>query len=89
MYQEVQFKKQMLSNIVITSNKFFRGLKKKGLMAEKELKYFTYEYKRVCNLRKMYLLPKIHKRFSDVPGRPVTLNCGMPALNQLWKMVKR
>ena len=41
-YQEVQFKKQMLSNLVDTSNKFFRGLKTKGYIAEKELKYFTY-----------------------------------------------
>ena len=26
----------------------------------------------------MYLLPKIHKRLSDVPGRPVISNCGTP-----------
>ena len=26
----------------------------------------------------MYLLHKIHKRLSDVPGRPVISNCGMP-----------
>ena len=26
----------------------------------------------------MYLLPKIHKRLSDVPGRLVISNCGMP-----------
>ena len=26
----------------------------------------------------MCLLPKIHKRLSDVPGRPVISNCGMP-----------
>ena len=77
-YQEVQFKKQMLSNLVDTSNIFFRGLKTKGFTAEKELKYFTYKYKKVCNLRKMYLLHKINKRLSDVPGRPVILNCGLP-----------
>ena len=29
-YQEVQFKKQMLSNLIDTSNNFFRGLKTKG-----------------------------------------------------------
>ena len=62
-YQEVQFKKQMLSNLVDTSNNFFRGLKTKGFIAEKELKYFTYEHKKACNLGKMYLLPKIHKTF--------------------------
>ena len=77
-YQEVQFKKQTLSNLVDTSNKFSRGLKTKGLIAEKELKYFTYEYKKACNLGKMYLLPKIHKRLLDVPGRPVISNCRMP-----------
>ena len=26
----------------------------------------------------MYVLPKIHKRLSDVTGRPVISNCGMP-----------
>ena len=26
----------------------------------------------------MYLLPKIHKRLSNVPGRPVISNCGTP-----------
>ena len=77
-YQEVQFKKQMLSNLVDTSNNFFRGLQTKRFIAEKELKYFTYEYKKACNLGKMYLLPKIHKRISDVTGRPVISNCGMP-----------
>ena len=33
--QEVQFKKQMLSNLLDTSNNFFRGLKTKGFIAEK------------------------------------------------------
>ena len=26
----------------------------------------------------MYLSPKMHKRLSDVPGRTVISNCGMP-----------
>ena len=77
-YQEVHFKNQMLSNLVDTSNNLFRGLKTKGFIAEKELKYFTCEYKKACNLGKMYLLPKIHKRLSDVSGRPVISNSGMP-----------
>ena len=80
-YQEVQFKKQLLSNLVNTSNKFFRGPKTKRFIAEKELKYFTHKYKKACNLGKMYLLPKIHKRLSDVPGRPVISNCGMSTEN--------
>ena len=52
-YHKVQFKKQMLYNLVDTSNKFFRDLKSKGFIAEKELKYFTYQYKKACNLGKM------------------------------------
>ena len=31
-----------------------------------------------CNLGNLYLLPKIHKRLSNVPGRPVISNCGTP-----------
>ena len=30
------------------------------------------------NLGKLYLLPKIHKRLSNVRGRPVISNCGAP-----------
>ena len=56
MYQEVQFKKQMLSNLVDPSNNFFRGLKTKGFIAEKELKSFTYEYKKVILERGTYYL---------------------------------
>ena len=30
------------------------------------------------NLGKMHLLPKIHKRLSNISGRPVISNCGTP-----------
>ena len=40
-YQEAHFKKQMLPNLVHTSNQFFKGLKTKGFIAEKGLKHFT------------------------------------------------
>ena len=52
--------------------------KQKGKITEKQLKYFTIEHKKATNLGKMYLLPKIHKRLYDVPGRPVISNCGTP-----------
>ena len=42
------------------------------------MKYFTYQYKKACNLGKLYLLHKIHKRLSNVPGRTVISNCGTP-----------
>ena len=77
-YKEVKFREKMLSDLVDTSNKFFKGLKTKGCISEKNLKYFSYEFKKACNLGKLYLLPKIHKRLSDVPGRPVISNCGAP-----------
>ena len=50
----------------------------KRSIAEKELKYFTYVYKRACNPGKMYLFPKIRKRLSDVLGRPDISNREMP-----------
>ena len=37
-----------------------------------------YENKKVTNLGKLYLLPKIHKRLYDVPERRVISNCGTP-----------
>ena len=42
----------------------------KGHITEKEFKYFSYEFKKSCNLGKLYLLPKIHKSLENVPGRP-------------------
>ena len=54
----------------------FRDLKNEGFLTDKELKYFTFEHKKACNLGKLYFLPKIHKRIENVPGRPVISNCG-------------
>ena len=56
----------------------FSRLRRKGFITEKQLKYFTYEYKKVTNFGKLYLLPKIHKQFFGVHGRPVISNCGTP-----------
>ena len=50
------------------------------LISEKELKYFTYNFKKATNLGKLYFLPKIHKRLSAVPGRRVISNCGTPTV---------
>ena len=49
----------------------FLNLKRKDLITQKELKHVVYEFKKSINLGKLYLLPKIHKRLSAVPGRPV------------------
>ena len=39
----------------------FKGLNKKKIIWEKELKYFSDSFKNSSCLGKMYLLPKIHK----------------------------
>ena len=75
-YKDIDFKEKMLQELAETSNSFFKNLKKKGSITEKELKYFSVEFKKATNLGKLYLLPKIHKRLFDVPGRPVISNCG-------------
>ena len=42
------------------SNKMFRNLKTKESITEKELKYFTIEFKKATNLGKLYLLKFIN-----------------------------
>ena len=65
-----------MQELVGKSNKLFQNLKAQGKISEKQFKYFTYKYKKVTNLGKLYLLPKIHKRLANVPGRPVISNHG-------------
>ena len=77
-YETISFNEKQLCTLTDTSNKLFQKLRGKGIIAEKELKYFTYEFNKAANLGKLYLLPKIHKRLQDVPGRPVISNCGTP-----------
>ena len=54
----------------------FQSLKSQSKITEKELLYFTYKYEKATNFGKMFLLPKIHKRLSNVTGRPIISNCG-------------
>ena len=77
-YQEVRFSKNILTDLVEKSNTMFKNLRRKGVISEKELKYFSFEYKKVTNLGKLYLLLKIHKRLKNVSGRPVISNCRTP-----------
>ena len=60
-YRKVDLKDKTLFQLVDCSNRFFKNLKMKGHITEKELKYFSYEFKKSCNLGKLYLLTKIHK----------------------------
>ena len=77
-YKKVSFKQDMLCELVTKSHGFFEDLRRIGCIREKELKYFSYEYKKITNLGKLHLLPKIQKRLENVPGRPVISNCSTP-----------
>ena len=78
MYQKVNFKEKLLCELVDKSNSSFKELKRMGCISDKILKCFTYEFKKATNLGTFYFLPKIHKRLENVPGRPITSNCGAP-----------
>ena len=69
---------QVLSQLIEKSGKSFKRLYYNKLIIEKELKYFSYNFKNTSCLGKMYLLTKIHKRLNDVPGCPDISNCGTP-----------
>ena len=77
-YQQVSNSENVLSKLAEMSNKMFSNLKKRGYITEKQLKYFSYEYRKATNFVKLYFLSKIHKRLHNVPGHQVILNCGMP-----------
>ena len=57
-------------------------------MTEKQLKYFAIAHKKATNLRKMYLLPKIHKRLFNVPGRPVIDSHLEGIMQESWSYIK-
>ena len=76
-YKEVKFNEKLIQNLTETSNKIFRNLKNESFITDKKLKYFNF-HKWACNLGKLYLLSKTHKRLFNVPGRPVISNCGTP-----------
>ena len=78
LYKEISYNKKILSQLVDSSNKYFKKLNNSGYVSYKEMKYFTYEYKKACNIGKLYLLPKIHKRLFNQPRRPVISNCETP-----------
>ena len=49
----------------------FEELKKKAVITENKKQF---NFKKATNVGKLYLLPKIHKRLSNVLGRPVISN---------------
>ena len=47
----VNFKDQNILELVHKNNHFFKGLKTKGCITNRKLKYFPYQYKRAFNLQ--------------------------------------
>ena len=70
-YKNISDSKDLIPKLTEKSNKIFESLKRRGFINEKQLKYFCFDFKKACNLGKLYLLPKIHKRMLSVPGRLV------------------
>ena len=71
-YKDVCFNDKHFKELVGTSNKLFQNLKTKRKISDKQLKYFTYQYKKVTKIDKLYLLSKIPKRLAN---GPVMSNC--------------
>lgn len=42
---------------------------------DKTLKYITYDSKKFTILTKLYLLPEMQERLTNIPGRPLISNC--------------
>ena len=77
-YNEVKVTEKDLVDLVHKSNKIFVDLERRNIIQAKEKNYFKFDFKKATNVGKFYLLPKIHKSLSKVPGLPVISNCGMP-----------
>ena len=74
-FEVVTFNKNIIGSLTEKSNKMFENLKRRGFI---NLLTFVDLIVNSCNLGKLYFLPKIHKRLSSAPERPVICNCGTP-----------
>ena len=79
LYEDVKFNENILTDQLVKSIcVIINCLSNHKLVYEKEFKYLTYSFKKATNFGKLYFVSKIHKRLSDIPGRPVISNCGPP-----------
>ena len=58
--------------LISTIHKAIEKIRKRGDLDADTIKYFMVKDPKFA---RFYLLPKIHKRLHDVPGRPVISNC--------------
>ena len=59
--------------LISTINNAIEKIRLRGDLSADTIKYFMVKDPKFA---RFYLLPKIHKRLYDVPGRPVISNCG-------------
>ena len=69
-YEQVPDNSSVLANFLI---KVLEKIRLWGDLSKNTLDYFLVKDPKFA---RFFLLPKIHKQLHDVPGRPVTLNCG-------------
>ena len=73
--RRLTFKEKLLCELVEKSNSSFKELKKMACISDNAL---PTNLKRLLLWANFSLLPKIHKRLENVPGRPIISNCGDP-----------
>ena len=69
-YEEVQNDPSTLINTIMRA---LEKIRIRGDLSNDTLNYFLVKDPKFA---RFYLLPKIHKRLNNVPGRPVISNCG-------------
>lgn len=77
-YKEIRITQKYQVELVERSDKLFSNWRRKNLITEHENNYSRFNLEKVTNLRKLYLLPKMHKRLCKVPGWPVISNFRTP-----------
>ena len=70
-YRPVMFNKKPLDDLAECSNKMLKDRRRGSHLSEKQLNYYSFKYKKECNIGKLHFLPKMHKRLYNVPRRPV------------------
>ena len=73
------FNKNIIQNLTEKNNKILENLKRRGLITEKQLKCFRFDFKTSFNLTKLDFLHKVLKRLLNVPMKHVISNCGKTA----------
>ena len=77
-YRKVKIKAndQRIPDLAKKNNEFVSELLKLKLVSKQESEYLKWDLLHSPQYARLFLLPKIHKRLGNVPGRPVISNCG-------------